>query len=312
MTNTGASRFPHPVQSMRVALILALLLAACAPHRVPPNAGWVPASVAAEHRITTSDGVRLRYLDAGRGRPIVLVPGWAMPADIWEPQLRGLADRYRVIALDPRAQGWSEASRDGLFHARRADDLHDLIEALGLRDVTLVGWSLAVPELLSYVERHGTGRLAGVVLVDGGVWGPPVDAGSRHAAMAELQRDPADYFARFVRGMYATPQSTDYLARVTAAARRTPTDAAMALYFDLYFGPERDRRAALAGLDRPTLYVSAGRPSAHADTLRAHVRQARAETFVGAGHALFVDDAPRFNALLDAFVRAEDVTGARP
>jgi len=297
---------------MRRASILALLLTvACASHRAP-NAGWVPRSVAAAHWVTASDGVRLRYLDAGRGRPILFVPGWAMPADIWEPQLRGLADRYRVIAIDPRAQGWSDAARDGLYHARRADDVHDLIEALGLRDVTLVGWSLAVPEVLSYVERHGTGRVAGVVLVDGGVWGPPVDAAARHAAMAELQRDPAGYFARFVRGMYATPQDSLYLDRVTAAARRTPTDAAMALYFDLYFGPERDRRIALDRLDRPALYVSAGRPSAHADTLRAHVPAARAETFTGAGHALFVDSAPRFNALLDAFVRAEPHVGAQP
>jgi len=51
----------------------------------------------------TSDGVELRYLEAGTGPTLVLVPGWTMPAEIWQHQIRHFASMYRVVALDPRA-----------------------------------------------------------------------------------------------------------------------------------------------------------------------------------------------------------------
>ena len=52
----------------------------------------------------TSDGIRLHYLEAGKGPAIVFIPGWTMPASIWKRQLEGLSAKYRVIALDPRSQ----------------------------------------------------------------------------------------------------------------------------------------------------------------------------------------------------------------
>ncbi len=285
--------------------LAALGLASCAPHRSEQAAaGWVSPSVARSGWFTTSDGVRLHYLEAGAGRPIVFVPGWLMPADIWEPQLRGLAGRYRVVALDPRSQGASAHASGGHYQARRAEDVRELIEHLRLDGVTLVGWSLAVPEVLSYVNRYGTSRLAALVLVDGGVWAARVDTAARLKTLGEIQRDPERYLDRFVRGMYATPQPEAYLRHVVDAARRTPVDAAIALNFDLFFGPERDHRAALDRIDRPVLYVDARRRSSHADTLVAHVPAARVELFAESGHALFVDAADRFNALLDEFVRA--------
>jgi len=62
---------------------------------------------------TTSDQVRLRYLEAGQGTAILFIPGWLMPADIWEPQLRELSKEYHVVALDPRSQGQSDITPRG-------------------------------------------------------------------------------------------------------------------------------------------------------------------------------------------------------
>ncbi len=53
---------------------------------------------------TTSDGVRLHYLEAGSGPAIVFVPGWTNSAWIWEPQIRNFSKKYRVVAPDPRFQ----------------------------------------------------------------------------------------------------------------------------------------------------------------------------------------------------------------
>src|SRR5437660_6892504 len=76
----------------------------------------------------TSDSVRLHYLSGGTGSgpTIVFVPGWTMPADIWEPQLRYFARSTRVVALDPRSQGSSQRTPDGNYTDRRAQDIHEL------------------------------------------------------------------------------------------------------------------------------------------------------------------------------------------
>ncbi|MGC1476594.1 MAG: alpha/beta hydrolase, partial [Terriglobales bacterium] len=71
-------------------------------------------SVAAQAQTTksdffkTSDGVRIHYLEAGSGRPIVFIPGWTMPAWIWQKQIDEFSKKYHVIAVDPRSQGESD------------------------------------------------------------------------------------------------------------------------------------------------------------------------------------------------------------
>jgi pimeloyl-ACP methyl ester carboxylesterase len=52
--------------------------------------------------VTTSDGVRLHYLEAGAGQPLVLIPGWSQTAAMYQHQLDGLGQYSRVIALDMR------------------------------------------------------------------------------------------------------------------------------------------------------------------------------------------------------------------
>ena len=71
------------------------------------------AARAADRYFLTSDGVRLHYGDSGRGRTIVMVPGWTMPAWIFDPQIRAFSQYLRVVAFDPRSQGDSEVAATG-------------------------------------------------------------------------------------------------------------------------------------------------------------------------------------------------------
>ncbi len=109
----------------------------------------------------TSDGVSLHYFDAGVGAAIVLVPGWTMPADIFEPQIDGLSKRFRVIALDPRSQGDSEKTPEGNYLERHAQDIKEFIEHLGVQDVLLLGWSNGVPDVLTFVDQNGAANARG-------------------------------------------------------------------------------------------------------------------------------------------------------
>jgi non-heme chloroperoxidase len=116
--------------------------------------------------ITTADGTSIFYKDWGSGRPVVFSHGWPLSADAWDAQMLFLAERgYRVIAHDRRGHGRSDQPWTGNHMDRYADDLAALIETLGLEDAALVGHSTGGGEVARYIGRHGTKRIAKVVLL---------------------------------------------------------------------------------------------------------------------------------------------------
>ncbi|MFH9347852.1 alpha/beta fold hydrolase [Kitasatospora sp. NPDC017646] len=116
--------------------------------------------------VTTRDGVEIFHKDWGSGRPVVFIHGWPLNADAWEDQMKLVADHgFRGIAHDRRGHGRSAQPWTGYDFDTFADDLDDLITALDLRDVTLVGHSMGGGELARYIGRHGTERISGALLL---------------------------------------------------------------------------------------------------------------------------------------------------
>jgi non-heme chloroperoxidase len=116
--------------------------------------------------ITTSDGTQIFYKDWGEGQPVVFSHGWPQNADAWDDQLLLVASNgFRAIAHDRRAHGRSSQPWTGHDLDTYADDLAQLIEQLDLRQVVLVGHSTGGGEVTRYVGRHGSARVAKVVLL---------------------------------------------------------------------------------------------------------------------------------------------------
>jgi non-heme chloroperoxidase len=116
--------------------------------------------------IQTRDGTRIYYKDWGSGRPVVFSHGWPLNADAFEDQMLFLGARgYRCIAHDRRGHGRSDQPWTGNDLDTYADDLAAVIDSLDLRDAVLVGHSTGGGEVARYVGRHGTSRVAGVVLI---------------------------------------------------------------------------------------------------------------------------------------------------
>ncbi|MCH8946749.1 MAG: alpha/beta hydrolase [Acidobacteria bacterium] len=247
---------------------------------------------------TTSDGVRLHYLEAGSGPPIVFVPGWMNPAWIWEPQIRHFSKKYRVVALDPRSQGESEQVTEGHYPERRSQDIKELMDHLQLPPAVLVGFSMGVPEVLTYVSQFGTEKLRGVVLVDQPI-SQFLDIEQFVWFVKMLNTDRRQMFDQFLPIAFKQPQPEEYIEKVRAAALKIPANTAIALLAG-YMG--RDWRPVLEKLDKPVLYTITKSLESQGEMLKTRLPSARVELFPESGHVIFADETDRFNAILEDFV----------
>ena len=223
-----------------------------------------------------------------------------MPAWIWAPQIQAFARRYHVVAFDPRGQGDSDAPPSGYEPRRRGQDIAELIAHLKPVPVLLVGWSLGVLDTLAYVQQHGDrdGRRPGA----GGQLGRRGTAAAASAAASPRPALPhAIAMHRFVQGMFHHRPSASYLDRLTEATLHTPELASRALL--AYPVPRTYWRDAVYSTAKPVLYVVRPGWLAEQAANLAHNRPGtQIAVFADAGHALFVDDAARFNALLAGFL----------
>src|SRR3954451_12522664 len=116
--------------------------------------------------IITKDGTEIYYKDWGKGPVVTFSHGWPLSADAWDGQMLFLVQKgFRVVAHDRRGHGRSSQSSSGNDMDHYADDLAAVIEALDLNDATLVGHSTGGGEVARYIGRHGTKRVAKVVLM---------------------------------------------------------------------------------------------------------------------------------------------------
>lgn len=279
----------------RLAVVLMCILA------VPS----VVAQAAKSDFFKTSDGVRIHYLEAGSGRPIVFIPGWTMPAWIWQKQIDEFSKKYHVIAVDPRSQGESDQPTSGHLPETRSRDYKELVDHLGLKQPILVGWSMACGELVKYAEQFGTNNVGGVVLVDGFLSDKP--SPEMFAAisgwMNQLQQDRQKQAAGFVRSMFKKPQPDDYVQRIVDASVQVPADTAVVLIYNMI--AVKDFSPGLARMNRPVLFAYQPESQPTADFLKSKLGdKLRLERFDGDGHALFVDDPEKFNRVLEAFVQS--------
>ena len=114
----------------------------------------------------TGDGSISKPRAPRAGPPIVLLHGWACHGGYFAPQLKGLADRFRLIAPDLRGHRFSHQPGDAPDLATLAGDLQALLEALALPDPVLVGWSMGALVAFEFIRRQGSAHAAGLVVVD--------------------------------------------------------------------------------------------------------------------------------------------------
>ena len=307
----GSARCPvvYPSSTVRVrprcsgmhAILRFLALCALIMSTIQP----ATAPAAEAHKFTTSDGVELHYLEAGSNHAdtLVFIPGWLMPAIIFRDQIAPLATRFRVLVLDPRSQGNSPVTGKSHDAERRARDIAEFIGHARPSRFLLAGWSLGVMEGLDYAHRFRPDRLAGLVLIDNSIGEGPAPAPANGPSERELALlDPLrkeDYLRHFAASLFAADVPNDLLDAVTASALKLSGDVVLELLNKPY--PREYYRDALYAAQVPVLYAILPRLQEQGAALRQRRPDATVEIFAQAGHALFVDEPARFNALLYDF-----------
>ena len=113
-----------------------------------------------------SGSIDLYYEDHGSGQTVILSHGWPLSSASWEKQTAALLKAgYRVIAYDRRGFGQSSKPSVGYDYETFAEDLHELVMKLDLRDVALVGFSMGSGEVASYIGKYGTERVTRAVFI---------------------------------------------------------------------------------------------------------------------------------------------------
>ena len=151
--------------------------------------------------ITTKDGTEIYYKDWGEGPAVTFSHGWPLNADAWDSQMLFLAQNgFRAIAHDRRGHGRSTQSSSGNDMNTYADDLAQLIETLGLSEITMVAHSTGGGEVTRYIGRHGTSRVAGVVLISAippGLVKNGIPIEEFDGFLASLLKDRGEFYRQF-------------------------------------------------------------------------------------------------------------------
>ncbi|WP_336345978.1 alpha/beta fold hydrolase [Halalkalicoccus ordinarius] len=265
--------------------------------------------------IETPDGVPLYYTERGEGETIVLIHGWTCDSEYWwQKNVDALAENHHVVTYDLRGHGLSGKTDDGHTLSGYADDLDFLMGSLDIEDVTLVGWSMGVPIILTYLERCGNRRVRAIGLVDQTPkfysedgWEFALLGEFSEEGLAELvgglESNRSETAKPIIQAFFAEPRSEERLAEMYARTTLTPTSVATAMLNDLV---PKDFRDHLPRIDVPTLLLygehSAVFPGPLGEWMHEQIPDSDLVTFAESGHSPFWEEPEKFNTELAEFV----------
>jgi microsomal epoxide hydrolase len=278
----------------------------------------VPQMASAQSKVrsndfTTSDGVELHYLEVGSGPTLVFVPGWSLPATTWSAQLDHFADRYHVVALDPRAHGASSKPTEGMHVARLAADLGELIDYLDAGPAIIVGHSHGAFQAMTYLDQSGTEKAVALIIVDMSL-GTEVPVEHAHPNrngwqgwIAGLQGpDRRDWTRQWTGAMLREDFPVEEHDRLVDGIMQIPTIHAVMILGNLMLHDRRDYQPVLTALDIPVFFIGSDLGWAHrtAETIKVLRPDAGTVNLNGTSHLLYIDHPDRFNAALTGFLES--------
>lgn len=269
--------------------------------------------------IESGDGTNLFFRDWGEGRAVVFLAPWSLNSAWWEYQIADLAGRgLRCIAYDRRGHGRSAEPTSGYEFDTLADDLGDVLEQLELRDVTLVGQSFGCGEIVRYLSRHGSDRIARIVLVstitpfvlktDDNPNG--IDRAALESVRKVLSKDRPHPIAAAAPAFFGVPKNNVSQEIMDWWVRMMVDRCSLKVMLDLHkVFTETDFRPELRRISVPTLLIHGDNDTSTPIETTARktaplISGCQLKVYEGAAHGLPITHADHLNADLITFAKS--------
>lgn len=264
--------------------------------------------------VEVESGVNIYVEDVGQGRPVIFLHGWPLDSRMFEYQYMRLpAQGFRCIGIDARGFGKSDAPWDGYTYDRYADDVRAVIDALGIEDAVLVGFSMGGATAVRYAARHQGHGISKLLLLGAAAPSFTVRDGVPDAMTVEelneqiiqptLEDRPkmVTAFGKMLTYKKPSASSSDWVEMVAFQSSAVGTLRAAEMLRD------EDLRDDLAKITVPTAIFHGEKdeicPYGLAQTMHAGIATSHIVTFEKSGHAMMMDEPEKFNEELAAFLR---------
>ncbi len=251
--------------------------------------------------------VRIAWEERGAGFPLVLVQGLGYARWGWEPVADRLAERFRVVLLDNRGIGASEAPPGPYTVAELAGDVIAVLDEAGIERAHVLGTSLGgmIVQEVALAAPERVERLVLVCTTPGGANAAPMPEVTVRLIAEAPTLEPLVALRRFVENALAPDPPDELVERILAhrisTAQPLPAWAAQAAA-----GAAFDAWDRLPGLRVPTLVVHGTADVVvdprNAELLAQRIPDARSELFPGCGHLLYWEEPERFAEVVEEFL----------
>ena len=257
---------------------------------------------------THINDIGLAYSDEGQGPPVIFLHAFPLNRTMWVPQVAGLKDRYRVVTIDLRGHGESDAPMWRYTLDQFADDVHGLLEHLGIAKATFVGLSMG-GYILFALYRKSPALFQSLVLADTRATADTPEAKTARFSMAQIAyRRGAPAIADLMMPKLLSPASCEHRADLRDHLRTIITgNQVTGIAGDLMAMEERpDSTPLLSTISVPTLVIVGDEDLASPpEEVDAMAQQIPGSTFVRipqAGHLSNMENPAAFNAAILSFL----------
>lgn len=256
------------------------------------------------------NGVEIAYTDQGKGTPVLFVHGYPLSKAMWDPQVKGLSSNFRVITLDLRGHGESEAPLWLYTMEMFADDIRALLDHLSIDQVVLAGFSMGGYITFVFYRKYKN-RVKALILAD---TRPQVDSPEgkqgRFKTAQTAHKEGAGPIADAMLPKLLTPQSVQSRPDLVQNVRKIMTSTPVAgIAGDLMAMAERpDSVPLLSEITCPTLILVGEQdgltPPADAKLMADRIKKSQLEIIPAAGHLSNLEQPDHFNKAVRKFLES--------
>ncbi|WP_447969220.1 alpha/beta fold hydrolase [Nitrospira sp. M1] len=254
------------------------------------------------------NGVNIAYTDIGKGHPLVFIHAFPLSQRMWNPQTEALSEHYRVITLDLRGHGESDALLWNFTLEDYAKDVHDLLQHLNIQQATFIGLSMGGYTLFAFY-RLFPDMVQALVLADTRAQADSEEGKAGRQAMAQTayKEGPtaiADMMIPKLLAPTTLGQRHDLVEHVRSMIL---TNQSSGIIVDLMSMADRsDSTPHLSEISCPTLVIvgeeDVATPPSESHYMAERIPQARLVTIPNAGHLTNLEQPDAFNQALTTFL----------